>query len=314
MTFLCSSLVLFFGLVAYFLVQTSFFTPETVIKVIEAPNPLKQPETADEEVIRLYSEVRALVPDVHEWNQKTEIITQSDQIQVTKAKNQKCTSIATIGSWHNWYEQAFTRFHYLTMEWVSDIWDQKYPVTYPPWLPHDQQFYKGDWKPKNCELHDFQKPELLNCFKKSNGKTKTISIIGDSVGRQIWRSLNQVFEDRVPCCLKDRPFYSKIKSEIPSSEHPEITLHYFFSQSFSQLPKIDGYECVFSWDDMMNYKYVKKHEQNLIQVGFRINSTDFSQKKVFKKCPKSVQKVFKKYSKKVRIVSKRCKKWQNTDI
>ena len=96
MTFLCSSLVLFFGLVAYFLVQTSFFTPETVIKVIDAPNPLKQPETADEEVIRLYSEVRALVPDVHEWNQKTEIITQSDQIQVTKAKNQKCTSIDQI--------------------------------------------------------------------------------------------------------------------------------------------------------------------------------------------------------------------------
>jgi len=87
---------------------------------------------------------------------------------------------------------------------VSNPLDPRYPLEWPPYKPWSQQYYHGDWLPKDdCDIHPYSPSELKTCFQ--NGE-KSVAIVGDSRGRQLYRAA-QLYTTEEKCCLHDWPFY-----------------------------------------------------------------------------------------------------------
>ena len=195
-----------------------------------------------------------------------------------------CIPITTSGSWTNWKEfktdvphKNFSIFKHddTGMRYHDNAWSNDYKFSWPPWLNWRDQNYQGTWATNSlCELYEFDRRELQMCFEHGKG---VIQVIGDSIGRQLWRSLLMRLQGDL--VFNDTQLYKtsirRSKINFDSDEHFETGsnrkqnsdesgfLHFFWSQSFrdESCKKCSCGQCIAAIDEALlppGYNYTKR--------------------------------------------------------
>ena len=160
----------------------------------------------------------------------------------------KCENLLTNGHWSKFIKCGiWERYHKSangSMETITDTfnqfwlssnwWGRKegYPCYdhktagcshWPPYYFWHEQNYKGTWASNDaCSIKRLNKVQLKKCFE--NG-ANSIAVIGDSIGRQLYRSVLMYLKEEYECCFYD----SGDQPGRPWSEYvKDVATTYFF--------------------------------------------------------------------------------------
>merc|ERR1711893_570235 len=110
---------------------------------------------------------------IDETNNSEKINVDSQPRSVTE-NGVKCRDLLTIGHWKNFKKMGFERI--VNNQTITNVYDKRYPKVFPPFNIWPQQNYSGTWGGRqNCELRNFTRDELAQCFSKTQ-----IWFFGDS--------------------------------------------------------------------------------------------------------------------------------------
>ena len=229
---------------------------------------------------KVVSDTLKKVKSYTDWIDKTQLggikVSTTDDFATRKnVPPKQCSRIVKEGHWETWEEHRygvpqdnFSIFLHDTkgMRYHDNVWAKDYQLSWPPWQHWGNQNYKGTWtgfenssdKNKNCELHNFSGPELQKCF---NYGKNVVQIIGDSVGRQLWRSL--IMKMQGDNTFVDTQLYktssrrTKFLDAEPGISKESSFLHFFWSQSFENqsCKKCPCGQCVAALNETLVHAY-----------------------------------------------------------
>ena len=207
------------------------------------------------------------------------VLATDDSTTRKNVPSKQCQRITKEGHWENWEEHRYgvpqDNFSIFShdmegMRYHDNVWAKDYQFSWPPWQHWGDQNYKGSWtgfknsddEKKSCKLHKFSGPELQECF---NYGKDVVQIIGDSVGRQLWRSL--IMKTQGDSTFDDTQLYktslrrTKFLDAEPGISKESSFLHFFWSQSFENqsCKKCPCGQCVAALDETLvnAYNYTK---------------------------------------------------------